>query len=239
MNNSTAFLLDFDGPFFNNDLIQTRLMRILNISKTFWDAEYKAARVGENYVNYGQIVGKIAHEVQIPEEHLWNILSQMMKDTVFFTQEARDALLFFKKCGHVEIITQGNKRFQKAKIEATGVTSILSPNDIYVIEEDKRPYLIQRASELLGTGYSSIIQIDDRVGPLVAVQDVFSEHVMAVRVSMGKYRDIDSSPKEVRSPESGRHLWLTTNTIQDARQLLGSLYFPHIEGSVRSDRMRK
>jgi hypothetical protein len=213
MNNQQkiAFLLDFDGPLFNNDEVKTRLLQLYNISESEWNDVYNASRRGVLYVDYGKIISILSEQSTANKEMIWEYLSKVMKREEFCSKENRQALVEFAQMGHIELVTQGEEEYQWKKLLASGVQDIIDQENaskgegplkhsIRVIEENKSVHLRARLKGLWEDKYT-VIQIDDRVDPLLDLQqfaeqqgisrDMFQQY----RIKTGKYGEI-KSPSE-------------------------------------------
>jgi len=238
--NIWAFLLDFDGVIFPNDLVAQHLIQTLNLTESVWSESYEAAKNGSHYVDYDKIIAHIAKSQRIEEDHMWRILDKMIREPVFSQYAAQDAIRCFKQMGHVEMVTQGAKRYQNAKLEASEMITLLGKENIRVINEDKKNLLEQRALKLIEQGHKHIFLIDDRPGILSIVQQSFPENIIAIRIQTGKYAsELDPENSYLKSPDM--RSWITVPSIIKARGVVEAIHSGSPEGVVASisGRMRR
>lgn len=213
MNNQQkiAFLLDFDGPFFNNDLVKGEILSFLGMREDQWKKAYKQSSDNGKYTDYKKIISILSEQSTANKEMIWEYLSKVMKREEFCSKENRQALVEFAQMGHIELVTQGEEEYQWKKLLASGVQDIIDQENaskgegplkhsIRVIEENKSVHLRARLKGLWEDEYT-VIQIDDRVDPLLDLQqfaeqqgisrDMFQQY----RIKTGKYGEI-KSPSE-------------------------------------------
>ena len=229
-----AFLLDFDGPLFRNDLVRDHLKRIYNISDEQWENYYSLAKKGDDYVNYSAIFESIAKNCTISEERIWKQVDRAVREPGFISGNSRGIVEHLKQNGDVFVITQGHDTYQKIKLAAFGIDTILQPDRIDVIEGSKIEHLIEKVGDLKAKGYEHIYQFDDRIRPLLQVQNEYPDYVTAVRIKTGKYRS-EPDPTDVAHRD-----WITAPTMDGARTILLQKNIISPEGSLLySARMRR
>lgn len=200
-----AFLLDFDGPFFNSELLEAKTMQFFGISKGDWHKVYKSISQNSRYVDIGEVFAVLSQQMGYPETAIWDYLLKNTQPDEFCSKENRDTLIHLAHIGHIELITQGNTKLQKLKLETSGVQTLLD-NDpqhtIKIIPHEKITHLKARLQGLVEDGYV-VIQMDDRVEPLsvlhkFALVENMSHSLYQYRIHTGKYT-------EVKNPYS--HTW--------------------------------
>lgn len=247
-----AFLLDFDGPFFNTELVEDEIISYFFITKGEWKRAYKEASIGSTFVNISTVIKLLAQRAsesspKLREDGMWDRLKQVMKEERFCSHENRNALLKLAKMGHIELITQGGEDVQNAKIIASGINEIIEqenkklpdgaqPHKIQIISEDKANHLKARLKGLVEDRYDVIIQIDDRVEPLEKVQkyardEFILDKICQYRINTGKY-------KIVKNPTDFG--WRNTTTMMKAVNDISLNILPTLfkEGQMRQTERR-
>lgn len=237
-----AFLLDFDGPFFNTELVEVEIKKYFGISDTQWQEAYKEASIGNTFVNIGFLVDQLAKEKQKDSTLFWDKLSKTMKKERFCSQESREVLIQLARIGHVELVTQGDRDFQQRKLDSSGVEQILVkaneqivdgkiPHTVKIITEDKATHLSARVKGLIEDGYT-VIQIDDRVDPLMKVKAFaesqgIAEQLFQIRIPVGKY---------ARVPNPRDSIWRDCISMKDAARYINLNLLPALnkEGHTRA-----
>jgi len=248
-----AILLDFDGPLFNNDLVKKEICLRFNLTEEQWNTAYNHSKKGKLYVDYGNIFKELAEITRISPNHdteqdLWSMFyDSVLTSSNLKSPENQQALKELLKLGRVELITQGHKEYQWLKLLRSETQNIIiqanenqldgnPPHSIEVIPEDKIGFLKQRL-EVLNKEEYEVIQIDDRVEPLIEVKKFANEsgitNLHQIRIFTGKYTK-DKSPEGCGWPDmpnlssAVRHI---EQTILNNRGIEG--------GHSMSDRMRR
>ena len=245
INKKYAFLLDFDGPLFNNDKVKDALMEYTSCTKEQWREIYEASRRGKSYVDYGAIITSLARETKQKEGSIWQYLYIKMQDNIFCSPENIQSLNDLSKLGTIELITQGHMPFQWLKLTASGIQSLIEKENkenrkahvIKVIPEDKKTHLRARVRGLIEDGYT-VVQFDDREGPLASLQKFsgeqgITEQFYQIRIRTGKYR-VENNPID--------HIWREFPSMTEATQYLKINLLPSLSsegGLPASGRMRR
>jgi len=238
-----AFLLDFDGPFFNNDLVKGEILSFLGMREDQWTKAYKQASDNGRYTDYNKIISILAEQSTANKEMIWEHLSTVMTREEFCSKENRQALVEFARMGHIELITQGEEEYQWKKLLTSGVQDIIEKENvgkegvplkhsIRVIEANKSVYLRARLKGLWEDGYT-VIQIDDRVDPLLDLQR-YAEQQGISRDMFQQYRIKTGKYGKIRSPSEC--FWQDFSTTLAVSNYIRDNYINnrHIEGHFRS-----
>ena len=244
-----AFLLDLDGPFFDNDLVQVAMMNIFKCTPEQWNSAYEKSRKGTSYVDYGNIILLLSRKIGIQTGAMWDILYEIMKEEQFFPQKNKEALTQLLRLGHCELVTQGYIPFQDLKLSASGTKTLFEsankqkgeghhPHSIKITPHDKSLHLRARLKGLVEEGYTHVFQFDDRVGPLsdlqkFAEQQGLGGHLYQARIHTGKHGKV---------PNPDYHLWMEFSSTWEALQHLRLDLLPRTtpEGAhIQSARMRR
>jgi len=242
-----AFLLDFDGPFFNNDLVKGEILSFLGMREDQWKKAYQKSSEKGKYTSYGQIISLLTEQSTANEALLWEHLYNIMKGEQFCTSENKKAMRDLASMGHVEVITQGDEVYQWLKLITSTINDIINTENskrpegdkhtVRVVEENKNIHLRARLKGLWEDGYT-VIQIDDRAGPLLDLQEfakqqnIWHGEFFQYRINVGKYA-------EVPSPKG--HNWQDMDSISEAVRDIRTRIIPqHPEGGcVQSIRMKR
>jgi len=240
-----AFLLDFDGPLFDNDAVKSAIMRDFGLSESMWSEIYNSAKQGSSYVDYGKIITDISLYLHLSEKDIWLYLLSETKNVHYCSNETKDALLDLAALGRIELITQGHTDYQGIKVEASGVRSILNQskiNSISIVPKEKTKFLTRRLITLKKKGYT-VVQIDDRVGPLYRVNQFAAENGLSddfyqIRIRTGKHSR-ENAQTDVFSINS--FPWTEFSSLSEARFFLKKQLTPirSHEGAMYPAAMKK
>jgi hypothetical protein len=193
-----AFLEDFDGPIFDSELIVDAVVSFLNVPKEEWDVAYKEAKNEGTFVDIGIVFSILSNSRNINVEKVWDFLETELRDAKYCPEANKIALKSLLKLGHMELITQGNRRLQELKLKSSGVGDLISEanseNTINVIETDKAGYLNERLEKLIKDEFV-VIQIDDRDEPIRSLKEhaqtlhIESDRFVQYHLNVGKYGD--------------------------------------------------
>ena len=143
------FFVDVDGTLINADLI-----------KSLWES-FLGDGFNNAYRSSKKLFGYLKVDYLSKSLHADRKFFYDMNFKQFLYPHALSFLKRLKKGGNIVIFTQGDRKYQKRKLEVSGITDIVG-EDCLSISKDKKSR-IKKTVEALKNKYSTIFFIDDKI----------------------------------------------------------------------------
>ncbi len=192
-------LVDVDHTLLDGALVRARLTEcVLDVAggsgvERFW-RHYEASRHELGRVDMPEITARLEADLGLEHDAVLSALERADFTTCLYAG-ALDALAHLATLGVTVLLSDGDARFQRAKIERAGIVSAVDGRVMVTTHKEQELADVRRSYPAAHYAF-----LDDRASILAAMKDVMGDEATTVLVRQGRYVD-EPVPTDAPPPD--------------------------------------